>query len=522
MRFLMASKGLVLILALYLALAAAYAAVTPFGQPPDETAHALYVQQLAREHSLPVLRRERREAYEFHQPPLYYLLAAPAWAIGSISRPSSSPDFPPVAIAAARGISILIGALGVWLIAALARAVSPGREWLAMGAAGFAALLPMRLATAGSISNDTLAEAIFTAALLAMVICTRHGADTRRSAALGAILGLGVLTKSSDLLLFPVALIALVLACRSTGERSAAEPGVQDARKRTERGSRYSKPAAAAPAPSELNTALFLRGAAVTFGVALLIGGAWMVRNARLYGDPLGTKAFEQYFQDTPTPAMLQQALNYSWLDLLTRKVVPLTFASFWGVFGHMIHFMGTYPKGAGIPGWAYLLADHGYPPPSSLYPLLLLPTAVAVAGLAYSGVQAFRHSGVQVEGTAPPHRSKARPDGGDAGGTYLNARPGTREAGGARLNAILLLSWFLVLAAYLRFNTAFFQAQGRYLFPAMGPSALGFAAGWLAWWPPRRQGLAVLLLLLGMLVLALHALIGTLMPAYSGSSIAG
>jgi hypothetical protein len=241
---------------------------------------------------------------------------------------------------------------------------------------------------------------------------------------------------------------------------------------------------------------MLLRCAAVTFGVAVLIGGAWMARNARLYGDPLGTKAFEQYFQDTPTPAMLQQVLNYSWPQLLLRKVLPLTFVSFWGVFGQMYHFMGAYPKGADAPGWAYLLADHGYPPPSWLYPLLLVPTAVAVAGLAYSGVQAFRRSGVQ-EG---------------------------RTASAGRPNAVCLLSlaWFLVLAAFLRFNTTFFQAQGRYLFPAMGPSALGFVAGWLAWWPPRRHGLAVILLLLGMLALALFALLGTLVPAYAPPSIAG
>ena len=47
--------------------AAGYAAVTPFGTPPDETAHALYVQHLAQERTLPVLRRSRRAAYEFHR-----------------------------------------------------------------------------------------------------------------------------------------------------------------------------------------------------------------------------------------------------------------------------------------------------------------------------------------------------------------------------------------------------------------------------------------------------------------------
>ena len=78
-------------------------------------------------------------------------------------------------------------------------------------------------------------------------------------------------------------------------------------------------------------------------------------------------------------------------------------------------------------------------------------------------------------------------------------------------------LAAFLVLAAFLRFNTEFFQAQGRYLFPAMGPIALGFSGGWLAWWPPRRRGIAAALLLIGMLALSLFALRGTLVPAFGG-----
>jgi len=238
----------------------------------------------------------------------------------------------------------------------------------------------------------------------------------------------------------------------------------------------------------------------VTFGLALLIGGGWMARNARLYGDPLGSKAFEQYFQDTPTPAIWKQLLDYNLPEVLWRKDLPLTFDSFWGVFGHMEIFMGSYPKGVDAPAWAYLLADHHYPPPSWLYPLLLIPTLVAAAGL---GVQAFRRSGVQDSRSDTEHRT-----------------PNTEHRTPERLNArtperlVLALAWFLVLAAFVRFNTEFFQAQGRYLFPAMGPTALGFAAGWLAWWPPRRRGAAVLLLLGGMLALALYALFGTLMPA--------
>ena len=62
--------------------------------------------------------------------------------------------------------------------------------------------------------------------------------------------------------------------------------------------------------------------------------------------------------------------------------------------------------------------------------------------------------------------------------------------------------------------QTTVTQPDGRYLFPAMGPIAVSFTCGWLAWWPPRRGALAVMLLLGGMLALALFALFGTLLPA--------
>jgi 4-amino-4-deoxy-L-arabinose transferase-like glycosyltransferase len=479
----MARYGLAVILTLYLGLAAAFAAVMPFGKAPDETAHALYVQHLAEKHSLPVLTKRLRVAYEYHQPPLYYLLAAPAWA--AAARTTGELGGAPAQMA--RAVSILIGALGVCLIAALARALWPGQEALALTAAGFAALLPMRLATAASVSNDTLAEAIFTAGLLVMVRMLRNGAEPRRAALLGGCLGLGVLSKSSDLLLFPVALIALLLACQSPGDGRQTGDGNPSAP------AGKAAPAAPPPAQPSFDAARFLRCTAVTFGIALLIGAGWMARNARLYGDPLGTRAFEQYFQDTWTPDRLADTLGYSRLELLERKVLPLTFCSFWGVFGHMNVFMGAYPRGSDPPAWAFFLADRGYPPPSWVYPLLLLLTLAVAAGLAKVGV---RYSVFGIRAGPSQHRTP-------------NTEHRTPE------HLLLALAAFLVLSAFLRFNTEFFQAQGRYLFPALGPIALAFAGGWLAWWPERRRILGGAALLVLLLALALFALIGTVAPAF-------
>src|SRR5438128_1752124 len=166
-------------------------------------------------------------------------------------------------------------------------------------------------------------------------------ARRRRAAGLGLVLGLGLLTKSSDLLLFPAALVALLLATQTVDGGYPPRVGGQTADAALKR--------TRAPLPElpstvyRLPSTAFLRGALVVFGLALLIGGGWMARNVRLYGDPLGTRAFEQYFQDTLTTAAAEQLFHYDWLDLLWRKVLPLTFDSFWGVFGHMQFFMGAY-----------------------------------------------------------------------------------------------------------------------------------------------------------------------------------
>ena len=94
------SYTLLLVLLVYLALVALFAFKTPPWQNPDEPAHYNYVAYLATEGKLPVLQMgdydgaylERLKAekfppalsidpvrYEFHQPPLYYLLAAPVY-----------------------------------------------------------------------------------------------------------------------------------------------------------------------------------------------------------------------------------------------------------------------------------------------------------------------------------------------------------------------------------------------------------------------------------------------------------
>jgi hypothetical protein len=54
-----------------------------------------------------------------------------------------------------------------------------------------------------------------------------------------------------------------------------------------------------------------------------------------------------------------------------------------------------------------------------------------------------------------------------------------------------------IILVLFLRFNSQYFQAQARYLLPAIGPIAVGFALGGLALARGRWMGPALVLTLL-------------------------
>ena len=162
--------ALLIILILSTIMAAGYAWATPVGQAPDEFAHLNYVKVLSTEHRLPVLNLEQRRAnpdgdvnYEAHQPPLYYGFAVPFYAVGGAAAGDAG------AGQAVRAFSVLCSLLATALIWLIARELAPERPGLWIAAAGFAALLPMRLHINSSVSNDSLAEATTSLALLLML-----------------------------------------------------------------------------------------------------------------------------------------------------------------------------------------------------------------------------------------------------------------------------------------------------------------------------------------------------------------
>jgi hypothetical protein len=411
-------------LAVYLGLAGSYWALIPVGLAPDESAHLKYVQWLAEHRSFPVLEtgaeRARQDAgYEAHQPPLYYLLAAPGY-LACRSRPELAPYVP-------RALNILLSLIVIAAVYRFVRELLPTQPWVGVGAAALLAFVPMHLALSASITNDILAEAFFA---LTLWLLARHlrreaaGQADRGPALIGLCCGLGLLTKSLCLLLLPLAWAGLALA--------------------SHRGAVFCARAA-------------LRKLAVVTALALLLGGPWLLRNQVRYGDPLAASAFMQAFAGAPTPETIMENPKAP-LDpfAYVLMVVYWTYASAWGVF-----LREAGPLGGGryifLPGWVY----------------------VALGVVALASLGGFVR-------------------------WLLRARfePWQRRT---LLTAALLA--ILVLAAFVHFNLRFFQAQGRYLFPALPVAALCLVIGFRSLFSVDRDSPLALLPAAGLAIVSLLAL---------------
>ena len=283
-----------LILLAHFAIALLYATRIPPYNAPDEPAHANYARHVAANANLPVLRPgdwdaellERLKAerfppgadvstirYESHQPPLYYLLAAPFAGGGVVPM---------------RLISITIGVGALVALYLAARSLIADRP-TALLALALAAFVPQHVAGFATVSNDGLTELWLSLSLWLSVVLQRVGATGRRSAVVGLIVGLAMLTKLSGWVAAPLAAAALLLAPTKGGRK----------------------------APHLLVAAL----------VAAALVVPWLVRGAMTYGldDPLGLRRHDEVVAGQPLTASPD-----------IPAMAATLFRSFWGQFGWM------------------------------------------------------------------------------------------------------------------------------------------------------------------------------------------
>ena len=312
-----------LILAIYLALGASYALLTPTWQAPDEPAHFNNIVYILETGRLPVLQPgdydqaylEQLKAegfpsrlsietvrYEGHQPPLYYLLMTPLLGLMQ----GAGQD---VQVRVLRLINVGLGAIVIFLIWLSALRLFPDRERIALLASGFAAFLPMHIAMSASINNDALTEVFIFAVMLRLLGALQEEETSPGHWALtGLLIGLGLLTKFQAYILIPLAgTVWLWQLWRSW---------------RTHR----------------LTASAWFGGVALTLP-ALLLPLPWWLRNLHIYGptDPFGLERHNAVV--VGQPRTFDWIANQGWAAYLHR-FVTFTFRSFWGVFGWMGVFM--------------------------------------------------------------------------------------------------------------------------------------------------------------------------------------
>jgi hypothetical protein len=312
---------LVVILTAYLVLAAIYAVMTPDWQAPDEPAHYNYIKYVAEHSALPLLGMGDYNGalfahilshgfpegstinafrYEYYQPPLYYIAAAPVFLLGQGD---------PLIL---RGLNILFGC-GVLILLYLAlETVFPSKPLITLSAVAFVAMLPMHVALTASMNNDVLAELLLMAAALMLFRWMRplygdEPFEANRSSRnqlllLGLLLGLGLLTKIYAYLVVPLMMATVIY---TIWRRDRSWRGVKV-------------------------------GAAQSLWVALpgviLCIPIW-ARNMTLYGlgDPLALNWHDRVVAgQMRTEEFIRQFGSMAYFE----RAFDLTFKSFWGVFG--------------------------------------------------------------------------------------------------------------------------------------------------------------------------------------------
>ncbi|MGQ9598792.1 MAG: glycosyltransferase family 39 protein [Anaerolineae bacterium] len=314
---------MVTVLTVFVGLAVWYSLTVPLGEAPDEVPHFTYVRYLAQHRRLPTTTEE----HEAFQPPLYYLVGAAItfWIEEEADAPfaiyanayydahdprapknlllhSAKEQWPfrgwVLAWHLVRLWSIVLGAITVWAIYQLGRVLFSMESVVPLMMASLAAFTPQFIFLSAVVNNDNAATCL-SALILWQMVALLHETDPvsswKRSALLGVLSGLGMLSKASLFTLLPVVGLAIALSPVRDQRPEVSPPGrcwVLSAAGRL----------------------------SLAFGLALLISGWYYLRNWSLYGDPLGWSFLLQI------NALREGPLTWEILAWLGKGV----FRSFW------------------------------------------------------------------------------------------------------------------------------------------------------------------------------------------------
>lgn len=230
--------------------------------------------------------------YVANHPPLYYAAAAPLYILSTSFSPVQQHYL-------LRLAAIPFGLITVYAAYRLACALFPGDAFLAVTVPTLIAFQPQISYEAAMVNNDIVAIAVTSLLLWGIIVGIRDRFPLKICLALGAMLGAGLLTKSTTVTIAPVMAIAVLLAL-----------GWRDWR------------------------GILARGAAIGIP-ATLLAAPWYLYLYRTYGDFSGLERVEalQYWN----------APMGSFWELLTDPgFVAARFRETWGEFGWRLIHLST------------------------------------------------------------------------------------------------------------------------------------------------------------------------------------
>ena len=243
--------------------------------------------------------------YAANHPPLYYLAMAPLYRItDGLSAEAQQYLF--------RAASIPFGMLTVLLAFLLARTLFPGDRFLAVTVPAFVAFQPQISYEAAMVNNDIVGIAIYSLLLYLLVLGIRDRFPWRLTVAIGFVLGLGLLTKSTTLTVAPIVAVAMILGIGPLRLRAWLPRGV---------------------------------AAAV---IAVVTAAPWYVYLYRTYGnfdglDQVAANQWAHTYRSRDKPSILDQLWNRDFAELRWKET--------WGEFGwRLIHLDNNLLWAIGIP----------------------------------------------------------------------------------------------------------------------------------------------------------------------------
>lgn len=296
---------------------------TPIFEAGDEVHHFAVVEHIVTTGELPVVNPSPDEmvlptAERGNEPPAYYLLAAAKASVFDISdadqyrqlnpyarvelpyvfgnknlflRDSVAPIFEgtPLAVYSIRLMGIVFGAVTLWLVYRIARVIAPQRPIAGLVALLLTAFNPMFIYISASVNNTSLAMLLNAGVIYLAVLTLRDGFTLKKSALLGVLVGLALLTKLTAWALVPIVIIVGAWVARR--DKNLPQFGFY--------------------------TASLLIGFAV-------IAGWWYARNLTLYGEFFGWHTMAQTMGNRIEPYSIITMLN---------EFQPFRL-SYWGLFG--------------------------------------------------------------------------------------------------------------------------------------------------------------------------------------------